>query len=383
MSKRTTLLLTIICYSTLFVNAEIKEKIYQLLNSDKVINYSINKLTIQGYSTRDKYSVDTLFIHTFSSASFMKMKKDSRFGYEFVLIDSLIHPTFKIPMKTITIYQDAKYITSLTSSMKNSYSKKRISETDPELLSNTLRGHIPDMLYILNNEGTKQLNDTIIKGENCYHFSTQKDSLEHGLFVSTATLHPYMMQVTTNTFQPFIQQYYYNNYSFASKQDVPEIIRAKTATSIKEESIKANDILPEWTLSDLKGNNVSFKKSDKYKVIYLSMINCGPCQKAIPHATKLYNYYNATDDVEFVVFYPLDSKADLEKYVKSKGVLSPVVYNSFSDEKQRLETMVQFNIGYPSVLFIDKDNRVKYILTGYSDDFEQRINRTIEKLRDK
>lgn len=383
MSKRITFLLTIIFFTIHCVNAEIKEKIVQLLNSDKVINYTINKLIIQGNSTREKYSADTLFIHTYSSASFMKMKNDSRFGYEFVLIDSLIHPTFKIPQKTITIYQDAKYISSLTSSMKNSYSKKRISEVDPELLTNTMQGHIPDMLYILNDNTTKQLNDTTIKGENCYHFSTQKDSLEHGLFVSKATLHPYMMQVTTNTFQPFIQQYYYNNFTFDSKQNVPEIIRAKTTTSIKEETIKVNDILPEWTLSDLKGNSVSFKKSDKYKIIYLSMINCVPCQQAIPHATKLYNYYNATDDVEFIVFYPVNSKADLEKYVKSKGVLTPVVYNSFSDEKQRLETNVQFNIGYPSVLFIDKDNRIKYIMTGFSSDFEQRINKNIKKLRDK
>lgn len=383
MIKKTTLLLTVFYFSTLCASAETKEKIVQLLNSDKVINYTINKLIIQGNSTREKYSSDTLFIHTYSSASFMKMKNDSKFGYEFVLIDSLIHPTFKIPQKTITIYQDAKYISSLTSSMRNSYSKKRISEVDPELLTNTMQGHIPDMLYILNDKATRQLNDTIIKGENCYHFSTHKDSSEHGLFVSIATLHPLMMQVTTNTFQPFIQQYYYNNFTFDSKQNVPEIIRAKTATSIKEETIKVNDILPEWTLSDLKGNSVSFKKSDKYKIIYLSMINCVPCQQAIPHATKLYNYYNATDDVEFIVFYPVNSKADLEKYVKSKGVLTPVVYNSFSDEKQRLETIVQFNIGYPSVLFIDKDNRIKYIMTGFSSDFEQRINKNIKKLRDK
>jgi hypothetical protein len=70
MKKTTAILLSIIFVSTLCVKANIKEKIYTKLNNNKTISYSINKLTIQGSSTREKFSNDTLFIKTYSSAQF-------------------------------------------------------------------------------------------------------------------------------------------------------------------------------------------------------------------------------------------------------------------------------------------------------------------------
>lgn len=381
MKKTTAILLSIIFVSTLCVKANIKENIYTKLNKNKTISYSINKLTIQGSSTREKFSNDTLFIKTYSSAQFSRIKTDSVFGYHFVLIDSLIHPHFKIPMKTIEYYKDNTLISSLVSPMKNSYTEKDISELDPDRLENINAGQISDMIFILKNKETKQLNDTIINKENCIHFSTIRNGIANSLFVSKKTQLPIMLRVTSNTFQPFIEEYYYSNFIFNSKFYAPNFSKSKEQSPITNTLIKTNDILPNWTFDDLEGNKVSFEKSGKYKIIYLSMINCGPCQVAIPYVDKMYNFYNKTENIDFFVFYPIDPKENLEKYIARKNIKTQIVYNSLLDNNKRFKVINQLNMGFPAILIVDKDNQIKYIVNGVvSSKFEEIVKEKIDLL---
>ena len=43
------------------------------------------------------------------------------------------------------------------------------------------------------------------------------------------------------------------------------------------------------------------------------MINCGPCQKAVPYIGKINEYFDMRDDTDFYVLYPMDSKEKLLK----------------------------------------------------------------------
>lgn len=42
------------------------------------------------------------------------------------------------------------------------------------------------------------------------------------------------------------------------------------------------------------------------------MINCGHCQKALPYISKIKEYFDEKDDVDFFVFYPMDLKEKLQ-----------------------------------------------------------------------
>src|SRR5690554_6061387 len=75
---------------------KIIDKTLANITSDKAVNYQYNQLTIQGSSEND-----TTFIGTFSSASFKKDDEDKFLGFNYLIQDSLIHPYFHVPMKTI------------------------------------------------------------------------------------------------------------------------------------------------------------------------------------------------------------------------------------------------------------------------------------------
>jgi len=104
------------------------------------------------------------------------------------------------------------------------------------------------------------------------------------------------------------------------------------------------------------------------------MINCGPCQEVIPYVEKMYNEYKLTDSVEFVVFYPVDDKESLIRYVLRKNLKPNLVYNSSVKQEKRIEIFSYLNIGYPVFLIVDKENRVRDILSLISSTTQQKRN---------
>ena len=383
MKKATIIFLAVFFVTNLFAYENLKEKVLGKLVSNKVISYTINELIIQGSSTKTKFSSDTLFIKTYSSASFLKNETNSTWGYNFVTTDSLIHPYFKVPQKTIKVYENGIMSTSLTSPMKNFYAEKKINEIESEELDLVVKGQITDFIYILKDKKTLQLNDRIINNESCYHFNTQRKGKDYSLYISEKTLFPVLLRITTNAFQPFIEEFRYSNFKYSSKLNIPDFSKSKEKPKITVTLVKENDILPNWELNDLQGNKVSFKKSAKHKIIYLSMINCGPCQQAIPYVERLYDKYNKTENIEFIVFYPIDDKESLVKYVQRKKIKTQVVYNSYRFDNKRFEIINYLNMGFPAILIVDKENRIKHIVDGFTKDIEDKVKMEIDKLIDK
>jgi hypothetical protein len=97
----------------------------------------------------------------------------------------------------------------------------------------------------------------------------------------------------------------------------------------------------------------------------------------------MYNFYNKTEDIDFFVFYPMDPKENLEKYIKREDIKTQVVYNSLTDENKRFEIIEQLRMVFPAILIIDKENRIKHIINGFSSDFEERVEKEMDKLIDK
>lgn len=368
-------LLTFICSCTLNP-LKIVEKTARNLQSEKTINYQYNQLTIQGSSEND-----TTFIEMFSTASFQKDMKDKFLGYSYVIQDSLIHPYFDVPLKTTYHYNGTVLNTAMVSPIRNSLETNDTTEIKKNVYNNVMSGQLPSLLHLLNSSGAKITGDTIINGENCYQLNDMKDEKAHELFISKKSSLPIMLRIITNTSQPFIEEFYYKNFHTTAELQIPNY-KSEVEEKGKQEppqTFKVGDKLPHWKLHDLSEKEISTGNSNNIKVIYLSMINCGPCQKAIPYVSKINDYFKGRDDVDFFVLYPMDSKEKLQKYVDAKNIKYPVIYNSLTEDKNRKELTFRMNIGFPSVLIADSENSVRHIIHGFNTNLEDKI---IEKIRD-
>ncbi len=374
--KTLTLTLILTLYACSLNSAQIKSRTIDKLTIEEAINYNYNLLTIQGST-----ETDTMFIETYSSASFMAKKDDAFIGYRYVIQDSLIHPHFNVPLKTVYHYNGAKLTTAIISSIHTSLKEEELSDINQEVFSNVMQGQLPAIISILQNPETQTLKDTIINDVLCAHFSVVKDGLRSSLFVSKETFFPVMLRIITNTFQPFIEEYYYRDFSSSDKLIVPDYRSEFESKSTQKQFLpyKVGDIFPDVELHDLSGNQVGISKSNRYKIIYISMINCGPCQRAVPYIEDIYENFKGNDFADFYVFYPMDLKEKLEKYVATKNIKTPIVYNSISDEAKRIELSSRLRTAFPSVLILNEENYIKHIINSFSTDLERRIKERLDE----
>lgn len=87
--------------------------------------------------------------------------------------------------------------------------------------------------------------------------------------------------------------------------------------------------------------------------------------------------------VDFFVFYPMDSKDKLQKYVSAKNIEYPVVYNSLLREEDRIKLTFGMNIGFPSSLILDSENNILHIVNGFSTNLRERIIEKVRSIEDK
>jgi len=113
------------------------------------------------------------------------------------------------------------------------------------------------------------------------------------------------------------------------------------------------------------------------------MINCGPCQLAIPYVEQIYNSYKNSDILDFYILYPYDSHEKLIKYVKTKGIASQIFHNSYKDEKRRIEVISRLRMVYPSVLIVDENNIIQHIIHGFSTSIGSTIQKYVQKVHPK
>lgn len=370
--KQLTLLLALLIISSCTSQKSVKNKTIKLLTTDKAVNYTFSNLTIQGSSEND-----TTFIEAASTASFQWLQENNSFC--FVVEDSLTHPYFKIPFKNIYHYDGQIYTYALISSMKKDLQKR--TELKSTVYNNLMQGQLPTLLYILRNDSTIKLKDSIINSEYCNHFQLIENEITHSLFVSTKRCLPVLLRVVINDSQPLIKEFSYYDFSFSNQLEIPDIEKEVNAKVIEETVIPlvAGDTFPDWEFKDLEGNMVSITSSKKTKVVYLSMINCGACRAALPYVEKIYKKYKNENNVNFFVLYPVDSKQKLTKYVKDKNIITPILYNKETEEDDFAKILLKLKMGFPSTLILDEKNKIVQVINGFSTNLENHINEEIIK----
>jgi thiol-disulfide isomerase/thioredoxin len=380
MKKCFPLILLVLCMGCQEKNSLIREKSKKLLSTEKAINYNFSELTIQG-STEE----DTTFIEQFDFASFLKDPKDTIVGYHYFIQDSLIHPYFQVPLKTVYHYDGNVFHTGTICSLTTKLKDESFSELNKEVYSNVMKGQLPSIIRMLGDPNAKIAQDTIVSNERCMQLLSVIGSNPQYLFISRKTYLPVMMRIVTNRFQPYIEEYYYKDFQFSTELKIADYkTEIRNYSPPKLQSVlMVGDTLPGWEITDLSGKTVTINGSKKIKIIYLSMINCGPCQYAIPYVEEIYNTYKNSDRVNFYTFYPYDSHDKLIKYIKTKRITSPIFRNSYEDEKKRIEVISNLKMGYPSVLIVDGNNEIQHIIHGFSTGIGSTIQKQVQKVLDK
>lgn len=71
-----------------------------------------------------------------------------------------------------------------------------------------------------------------------------------------------------------------------------------------------------------------------------------------------------------------------EKYVSTKNIEYPILYNPISQDKDHSELIVKMSIGFPSVLILELENDIKHIINGFSTNMKNRIVNKIKELEE-
>jgi peroxiredoxin len=377
MKKFIHFIVLVLCIGCQEKDSVIREKSLRLLSTEKAVNWNYSELTIQG-STED----DTTFIEQFGFASFLKNQKDTIVGYNYFIQDSLIHPYFQVPLKTVYHYDGNSFHTGTISSLTTKLKDENFTQLNKEVYRNVMKGQLPAIIRMLSDPNAKIAKDSTVSNVSCIQIYSIEGDKPHYLFISKKTHQPIMMRIVTNLFQPFIQEYYYGEFRFSNELKI-----ADYKTEIKNYSppmqasaLKVGDTLPNWEIEDLSGKILTIHSSTKTKVIYLSMINCGPCQLAIPYVEQIYNTYKNSDSIDFYIFYPYDSHDKLSKYIKTKGITSQILYNSYKDEKRRIELISSLRMVYPSVIIVDENNIIQHVIHGFSTSIGSTIHKYVQKV---
>lgn len=356
------------------------EATVQNLTKHPVIAFRIDQLTVQGMTEKD-----TLFIKNAQNFVFKKDDKEEKIGgYQVFLESAFRHPIFNVNAVIHHFYDGDSLIFDV-------YSLKEVSRTitpkeklKPFNLS-FIRGALPTLLNILQSKGfrTTLKKDTLLNGKTYLYIKAlpEADTINHELLIDKQQNLPYFLRITTNIFQPFIDEFTYSSFAYLDSFEKPQsMLQPIQGTTLNAPPLAVGDFVPDWDLRLLSGEPFSFRKlAGKKTILYVSMINCGPCQSAIPFVQELIEKYKADPDVQVVVFYPYDSKTNLDKYVKTKQISYPIVYNSKENENERVEIINRMEMGMPTFLLLDKNKKISGRILGFNNNEKGKIEKLIEE----
>ena len=123
-----------------------------------------------------------------------------------------------------------------------------------------------------------------------------------------------------------------------------------------ETAMKVGNRLPEFTFSDMKGNDVYLSDfKGKYIFIDIWATWCGPCKDEIPHLAALEKRMHGKN-IAFLSISIDKDKSAWEKMVKEKGMEGKQLH--VGDDKQFKETIFGQMVGVPRFILLDKTGKI-------------------------
>lgn len=361
-----------------------KETTLENLTKNSIIAFHTDMLTIQGMTEKD-----TLFITSSDNYVFKKDEKAVLLnGYRMYKEAAYHHPYFNVDVVTHNYYDGDSMIFDAYAPMEVSRmikQKTNLTSTDFQFAE----GSLITVLKVLESDGFEIVRekDTVVSNTS-YHYIDAlpvNDTIRHELLIDKKQNLPYFLRITVVPDQPFIEEYTYSSFaypeSFEKPQSMLQPIKGEANTS---KPLANSEVIPDWELNTLSGESFSFENLKGEKtILYVSMINCGPCQTAPPFIRELIDKYKNNPDVDVVAFYPFDPKNNLDKYIKTKEITYTVVYNSLSNEAERVDVMNKMQLPMPTFLILDRDNKIASRVVGFNIDHKDKIAASIEeKLKD-
>ncbi|PXY02329.1 hypothetical protein DF185_06690 [Marinifilum breve] len=358
---------------------QVLEETKNNLTSEKGMAYDINQILIQGNPS----TADTTIVHTTTHAIFEYNKQDSLINFKYSIEDQYTHPIFQVSVKSKSYYDWHKHVKVLESELKNMKKETCHQEIEASTLERDTRGHISTVLKIINKDEFKfkAVNDTIFKDKKCICIKAiSEEDISHHLIIDKEMHLPVRLQIIESFTQPFINEYNYYNFR--------EILDFKEASfesvmpynEFDAKPLTVGDVIPEWSLKYVDNKKISTSDfKGKSTILFLSAINCGWCQKAIPSISRIQQKYRENDSIQTFVFYPLDTKEKLESYIQVKKIDFPIIYNPGENNKERIRMLNRLKFSYPTTIILNCNNEIVWYKTGYGDGFEELIEKSIQK----
>lgn len=210
--------------------------------------------------------------------------------------------------------------------------------------------------------------DTVSEGKNIY--------VENHIFINPKTLllEQYERRAFVNGEKSQFITYYFTDYEL--RKDVIDFVYELpegyiTQIAGKKEKIRPlaeGTNAPGFENTDMSGKPVNLSSFTGQKVLLnFSIINCGWCKTALDHFNR--EDFKLSEDIHVLYINPVDSKAQVEKYIEKFHVPFPVIA-----EAKAVGESYRVN-GYPTFYLIDKDGKIEKVQSGYHKDFINSLGR--------
>lgn len=164
-----------------------------------------------------------------------------------------------------------------------------------------------------------------------------------------------------------------------AKKDIRSTIKNESLTNLKHFNMEG-EIFPEFNFTDINGNLYT-NENTKGKIIIIKtwFIDCKACIAEFPELNEFVEKYKNRNDIIFISL-ALDSKPDLEEFLKKKNFEYQVVPNKRKFIKGKLNLQI-----YPTHIILNKKGRITKVVNDASKmisffENEKRIKRTTKNI---
>ncbi|MES2806986.1 MAG: TlpA disulfide reductase family protein [Bacteroidota bacterium] len=335
---------------------------------------------------RKDFSADTVI--NSNKHQYLKAPADTLFGYLFKL--DKFNETEKYAS---TVLYNGKTLLAVNPG-DSTYSTAKVSSIAP---FETVLGNLNWIKNFAKKSPAKlrRANDTIINGVgavhlvlhtydtviNKEHFFTAKH-----LFIDKLSGLPSAITTISrnNNYGNGISNYYdqivFSDYRFnqpginATSFELPNGFHLPKPQPEQPKLLAPGTVAPNWTLSTVTGAKISLAQlKGKFVLLDFYFIGCLPCMKAIAPLNRIYEKYK-DKNIHIASVTGRDSPKAALAFKKQYGI-KYAGYAGAADVVRSYHV-----IDFPTYYLINKEGKIAEVLTGYTDDFEGKMDALLQRV---